>query len=582
MWNMIHGHPYISIIDKHFLGNHFNVIAFLFSPVFFIFRHPLTLLCLQTLCISLTSIPIYLIARKYFSWTLSSMLALAYFAFPSLLYIEMYEFHFETVSILPVALTFFFLLENKKIWAIIAAILAVLCKENIPLVVGAIGLYGLLFLRGRRLVGTFLLLIGIFSFFLITLKLQPLFTSNRIGYVSHYSGYGKTFSDVFFNMATHPMDTLKELASTELKRSFFFKMFAPLLFLPVLRPDVLLIIAPTVIKNLLSNVPTTHEIFWHYTATMIPFMIISLIFALRTLSRMDILKQKLHIIMLVILIAELSCSFKFYKEAYTFFCSVTPATNTDILRHNAVKHIPKDASVISTFDFLPQLSMRKDIFVFYSVWRDTYRSQHPTDYAIVDFNDYFIRKDICIYPEKISDIFTSYLTNTDWNALYSCGDIVVFAKGKASGSKLLRVINTMNTTISNSSFIQLDKSLELVNYKATFENNIMTLTFDWRKIKNPSSFYDMYFVISDGVNQQVFEKHPVAYWYNFHKLENNALLEETYKLVLPPNLEPGSYTISVIFGDVLKQKKADVTILNKAAFDDKMQLVLGTYTGYTQ
>jgi len=496
----------------------------------------------------------------------------------------MYEFHFEAISPLPVILTFYFLSEGKKFHALLFALLAILCKENIPLVICGIGAYGVLFLKGRRILGTAIFLLSAASFFIITLKLQPMFTGNKIGYASHYASYGNDFSGIFSFLASHPFKIVEDIFSTELKRSFFVKMFSPLLFLPLLRLDILLVIAPMVAKNLLSSVPTTYEISWHYTATMIPFMIISLIYAVKTIERISAVKRYVVPLLFLVICMEISCSIKFYKEAYTFFCSVQPANYKDTHRNIAVSKISKKSSVISTFDFLPRLSMREKLLAFYTVWRNYYRKDISTDFAIVDFNDYFIRKDIPAYPEKISGLLSDYLSGKDWKTVYAAGDIAVFSKIHDASDKTEQLISISREaeTTSSPAILTLDNSLELIKYYSSpVENNIMPLTFVWRVSSRPKTFYDMFFVISDGANEQVFDRHPVAYWYDLSSVKGDLIVKETYRLLLPPNLAPGNYTITAVFGDVLRQKKAGITIHDKIMFNEKEQLVLGTYSGYT-
>ncbi|MBF0494949.1 MAG: DUF2079 domain-containing protein, partial [Candidatus Omnitrophica bacterium] len=243
MWNLVHGNAYISIIDKPLLGNHFNVIAYLIAPVFLVFKHPLTLLFLQTLALTLPALPIYSLGKRFFNDNTGFLLALVYFLYPPVFYAARYEFHFETLAPLFLTLTLYFVYTGRNFWVIISGITAMLCKENIPLTVMGIGLYTIFFVPRKKILGFLVTLMGAGYFLLVTLKLQPLFNPS-IGYAAHYAKYGAGFSDVYAHVLTHPGEIIREIFSSRQNLNFFYEILSPLLFLPLLAPDVLLITAP--------------------------------------------------------------------------------------------------------------------------------------------------------------------------------------------------------------------------------------------------------------------------------------------------------------------------------------------------
>ena len=450
LWNIVHGNFSISVYGRLFLANHFNLFAFILAPIYFIFQTPITLLFFKILALSLTSIPIYLIAKKYFSQQNSVLFSIIYLLYPSLLYVILYEFHFEDFAPLFLTIIFYSLINRKNIFAIIFTLLAISCKENIPLVSASIGIYAIIFIKKQRKIGFIIFLLSSLYFLLVTLYLQPMCTASagkNIGYASHYSQYGKGFLNVFIYIATHPITIIKDLFSTKLKINFFKNIFSPLGYLPLLRPDILIIIFPTILKNLLSKVPTTHTIYWQYTSTIIPFLVISTIFSLKWIcSKIKFLKKYIIFILIFIIINEIILSLNFYKKSH-YFVRYDKKNTINEIKKTAIKLIPKNASVICTFDFLPKLSQRKNIFTFYMLWRHRlkYKNFSSVEYAIIDFNDYFVEKDFLYQSELISNMFSQYLLNPEWSVKYEKSDIIVLKKEKTpKTTNLIKILENNN------------------------------------------------------------------------------------------------------------------------------------------
>src|SRR4029453_13648136 len=64
MEGMLHGRFHGSIRGMNFLGDHSSLILFLLVPVYAVFRHPLTLVVVQSLALALGAIPVARLARR--------------------------------------------------------------------------------------------------------------------------------------------------------------------------------------------------------------------------------------------------------------------------------------------------------------------------------------------------------------------------------------------------------------------------------------------------------------------------------------------------------------------------------------
>lgn len=579
MWNIVHGNPYIGIYERPFLGNHFNVIAFLIAPIYFVFQTPLTLLFLKTLALSLVSAPIYLISRRFFSSAISALFSILYLAYPALLYVILYEFHFEDFAPFFLALSFFFLIVNKKPGCFLFAALAALCKENVPLVVSAMGLYACFFRPHRRLTGAVLFMASGLYFLAVTLYLQPLFTPDAggAGYAYHYGIYGKNFLDVFLFILTHPLKIIRDLFAQEFNLLLFADIFSPLSYLPLLRPDILFIILPTILKNMLSRDWTAHTIYWHYAATIIPFLIISLIFAFKKLAKSGLVKRFLPVFLAAILFVELLKGYNFYRVSHHFVKFHLIPTAEDAAKQNAVSLVKDTSSIIATFDFLPKVSQRKDVYTFYMLWKQgpQYGKIPETDYALIDFNDFFVEKFFNLAPAKTFETFKNYALGEGWGTPYAKGEIVLFKKGFLSKEKIL-TLEKFQTASAKKPYLIVDNSLELLDLSITpdYSSGTMRLTFTWHLSgKKSQSLYKILFFASGGKKEFIFAGHSIGYKYLTNTLGQDEVLKENYYLILPP-VKNAKYTYSFAFLDVTNRRLAKILPLDKVILDKHERVII--------
>ncbi|MDD5438737.1 MAG: DUF2079 domain-containing protein [Candidatus Omnitrophica bacterium] len=585
MWGIIHGDLFVAMFDKHFLANHFNIIAFFIAPVYFVFRHPLTLLFLQSFFLAASAIPVYLLARRKFRWNIAVFFPAFYLLYPPLYYVNAYEFHFESFAPFFLTWAFYWLIAKRGILCVLAALLAILCKENIPAVVAAMGAYAVLFRPHRRLLGAVLLLVGLGSFLLITLYLQPLFTADKTGYAGLYQDYGQGFGNIYLYIMTHPFKIAGDILSDPLKRKYLSDIFSPLGFLPLLRPDILIITVPTFLRNLLSKVPTTYEIYWHYTATLTPFLIVGLVYALKKVTdKFYEVKKKLIFVLGALLILEAMSAVNFYKTR-TYFVDYHPfKTKVDAVKAEAVGLIPPKAGIIATFDFLPHLANRKHAYSFYLIGHAGDNRQHPDDvsYALIDFGDYFIADYHGTTPQGLSDTLGHYTMNDAWGLYYAKDDIIVMKKGHVSVDKILTVLNRGDMPELNfqKPRIVLDDALELVGFKdlGLEKKDTIHFVFYWHVRKPLPYMFRMELFFSDGYRDTVLYRRPVAYSYYTPQLGQDKVLREDYWFLLPNNIDYTKAMFTAGFVNMSTNAIAKVEASDKNFLDGYNKLILSSYS----
>src|SRR3954454_16564527 len=144
VWSTAHGRP-LRVTNLRGdqvsrLAAHFDPLLVAFAPLWWIWPSPHMLLAVQAILIALGALPVFWLARKHLdSEAAATGFGLAYLLFPATQWLTLNEFH-------PVALACPFLLfavwyldEDRLLPFSLFALLAMLTKEEIPLVVAGMG-----------------------------------------------------------------------------------------------------------------------------------------------------------------------------------------------------------------------------------------------------------------------------------------------------------------------------------------------------------------------------------------------------------------------------------------------------------
>lgn len=178
LWNLCHGSAFSSILGIHFLGNHAHLLHFLLVPLYALFPHAMTILILQSCALAAAAIPLYLFARSVLGYRWALLTAVLYLFYPGAGFTNLFEFHPTSLATLfLMAMLYFF--QQKRFRAFAAmAFLAMLCQENIPLVVFMMGFWAL-WEKRRWPWSVFSFVAGAAYFLLAALVIIPHF--NKIG-----------------------------------------------------------------------------------------------------------------------------------------------------------------------------------------------------------------------------------------------------------------------------------------------------------------------------------------------------------------------------------------------------------------
>ncbi len=419
IWNTVHGqllHQTVcniisdtncySLRGYNRFAIHFEPILLPISLLYLIWADPKTLVVLQTLVVASGAYPAFWLARlRLHSELAGVMIALLYLLFPAQLQATTYDFHAVTFTAALLLFALYFMYTQRTAWLFIFAILAMACKEEIPLVIAAFGLWSVLFQQRWRS-GFLLFLLGISWFGLSFAVIMPHFSpTGHPLLISRYAQLGKP-SHFIINTVLHPRTFLRQYILEPEHAAYLKALFAPtrflpiaghlpFLFLPFFAPWILIMAGPTLTINLLSSDSQMYSGLFQYNAEIVPVLIFAciegcvvLLWLLRVsgswlLIHVQQIQTPNHITSIrwlyapagrVYLLALLLTSvlFSTIHSDYYFhgqmpfsigFSWPDTSAHTE-LAQNLLAMIPTDASVSAQTRFVPHLSHRKSIYLF--------------------------------------------------------------------------------------------------------------------------------------------------------------------------------------------------------------------------
>ncbi|OGV83530.1 MAG: hypothetical protein A2340_10480 [Lentisphaerae bacterium RIFOXYB12_FULL_60_10] len=422
LWNILHGASDGSVLGIPFLGNHMVLILYLLAPLYALFQSPLYLLALQTLALAATAGLLYHLGRRHIGPWPAAGLVMAYLVYPPLIHLNLYEFHPVTLSVPLLTLAFIGLDTRRFLPTAIALTLAMLCQENIALIVAGFGILAWFRgFRGRWVWGP--LLTGIVYFVVCVGWIMPLLNRDRIQFARLYSHLGAGFGDWIWTLLRHPVTSLATLSSPD-RRAFLGALFSPLAFISLADPLTWIPALPVFAQRLLSNRASETTILFHYQAEFIPFIFVSAIHALERLRRCRYRLAARTWITAAALMPLVVLPVSGIVPALQQALDRSPAAVADrSLRDSFVQSIPDDARIAATFRFLPHLSNRSGLHAVHHLYTGFHiLSDQPypvpsLDYLLVDTLDPLTFKPSGFYGPDHHRNLQAILRNPGWQLI---------------------------------------------------------------------------------------------------------------------------------------------------------------------
>jgi uncharacterized membrane protein len=407
MWNTLHDGFFNSTIitGGNYLSQQMTPILLLFLPFYFLFQSPLCLLFLQSLFLGLGTLPLYLIVRDHLSEKWGLVFSILYLLHPTIAYMNLFEFHTNSFEPFLFFFSFYFLQKKKFTLFLVGIFLCLLCKEDVAFPVFMIGIYAFLARHEKKYFITPILM-SISYLTLVFLFIMPALGSNQYLYIAsesygRYAHLGKSVGEILRNAITHPLVFIHYALSQE-NIKYLAQMITFSGFLPLFSPEVLIIILPSLMENLLSTASSQVNFTYQYSSAITPFLLLASALSIEKLSKwispFPNYKAILNVFLFMTLAISLLSSAVF-NPLFTFHTrgDMFILNEKDEARKQLLSRIPPDASVMATFNFLPALSNRKRLYSYHN-WYDGNSlnlsgislEESGVEYILIDSDDYYM------------------------------------------------------------------------------------------------------------------------------------------------------------------------------------------------
>ncbi len=368
---------------------HFDPILAVLSPLYRIYPRTEFILGLQSFWCGSGVIPVYLIAKRLLGSRFQSVLLAACYALhPALHGANMYEFHSLTLSCVPILWVLYFLQTRRLKLYWLTLFVALLVREDIPLMLAMVGVTTILLPDGPRKTGLFTILVCA-AYFVLTKKVfmpPSEDSSNSYSYNYYYSDMipdpesKQGLLGLVLTLLTNPTFALRH-ALAEPKVLYMLQIFLPLAFVPFAARSWRLTLLYGLLFTTLATRAAVFSTHFQYSNALLPFAFAAAPFGILRLKEGGFARaygldssRLQRAIVVGALFVSFAVSYKFggFFENDAFrggFVKVVRKLTPEQQTHYAwleetKKLIPPKASVGVTQKMGPHVSNRKDVFLY--------------------------------------------------------------------------------------------------------------------------------------------------------------------------------------------------------------------------
>jgi uncharacterized membrane protein len=416
------------------LGIHVDPIIALFAPLWWLWPSPVVLLVVQAIALAAGAAPLFWFARKHLpSEKDAALVAGAYLLAPSVGWNAIVEFHPVALAV-PLLIFSIWFLDEDRFWPFAAAAgAAMLCQEQVGLIVACLGLWHAW--HKRRLVpgiaiASVGLLVSALDFGVILRHF-----SGGSPYSGRYAAVGGSVTGILQNLFTHPAVFVHGVQAWDL--------LGLLLVLPVLGicfgSGLTLVAAPQVAMLLLSD--RTGD--WYFAAqnvlTIIPFVYAGTVLALARFARVSEGRRP-RVVAGHVLAASIAMAVTL--GPFNPVGKHLPSSSRLAAERHAVSLVPADARVSVTNHLGSHLAARRYLYVFPVV--------KAADWVVVDSADDNLpdmgylqhrtgitvgTRDLYRQPQLMRRELKALERSPHWKLAYQSDNVYVFTRKLASAAR---------------------------------------------------------------------------------------------------------------------------------------------------
>ena len=457
VWATAHGHP-LAVTNLQGeqvsrLGSHVDPILVLFAPLWWLWPSPSMLLTVQAAAIALGALPVFWLARKHVGSERAALgFALAYLLYPAVEWLALSDFHPVALACPLLLAAFWYLDEDRLVPFALIAALAALTKEEIPLVIAGMGIWYAVS-RRRFLAGGSIAVLGA-SLAAVSIELVlPHFNHGASsGFYERYGAIGRSPRAIVETVFTHPGRPLAAAFDWDGIR-YLASLLLPLALLFAAAPLVLVAAIPELGLNLLSATSTQTSIHHHYTAGLIPPLIVASVLGAGRLARGDA-RRGVALAALAVAVA-LGANYRLgavplwhsLPGADSYQASAAHVSAHDRVAERALRLIPDGEVVSATNSLGSHLSARRRFLSFPYVLDARWIAADETRPGYADRLD----------PLATARELARLRRNPQWRLVFSEDGVLVFqrratrtAKSPASAASRATTSQTMRSSAKTS------------------------------------------------------------------------------------------------------------------------------------
>lgn len=206
-------------------------------------------------------------------------------------------------------------------------------------------------------------------------------------YQDFYGGLGNSAGSILYNSVRHP-SRVWHLVAERHRRDYYLRLLGPFAFVPLAAPLVLLIAAPHLLLNSISEFPNTYNIHYQYSALITAALAIGCVEACALLrSRRWLLRALLALVLVSAVIGNMRLSPSPIGREYQRGIWAAPSPRQRSAER-AVQHVPVGAGVAASYSLVPHLTHRVHIYEWPNPWLVTnwgIYGEHPPNPRTVDY-----------------------------------------------------------------------------------------------------------------------------------------------------------------------------------------------------
>jgi uncharacterized membrane protein len=358
-----HAYPFTSLFSDHV-----EIIYAVLSPIYWFNNDPRVLLLIQTLLISFSAIPIFMLAKKKklntfvcYALLISFLL---FYGIQNAVWADVHSLVFAA-AFLPWFIYFLYEGRTKLTWLFF--VLMIICKEDIALMTLLIS--GIFFIMTKKKIAIALMSASVLYIFLLFFIYYPYFTPD--GY--RFQNENGLLSNI--NAAN--------MYNTPDKRDVILYSLAWYGFLPLLAPLHLIpFVGDLAHYFVLGNnqVTSAQGMFLHYRVTLAALLVLPTILVIQRFKRLNTIYTAAYLLICALLLQYILHLPLSYLAKSWFWAEPSGVKHIQAV----LPSLPEDASVVSHVNINAHISHREEVFVLWPE-KKTFAKNSPCGQQICEW-----------------------------------------------------------------------------------------------------------------------------------------------------------------------------------------------------